>query len=83
MKKMAMRGFALLICICMVSVTAYGVQYLVPGGQVIGLELADQTVTVAAFDDTLGQPAQQAGLCIGDKLLQIDEIGRASCRERV
>ena len=72
MKKMAMRGFALLICICMVSVTAYGVQYLVPGGQVIGLELADQTVTVAAFDDTLGQPAQQAGLCIGDKLLQID-----------
>ena len=72
MKKSAIRIFAVLLCICMVSVTAYGVQYLVPVGQVIGLELSDQTVTVAAFDETLGKHAQLAGLCVGDKLLQID-----------
>ena len=72
MKKSAIRLLAMLLCICMVSVTAYGTQYLVPGGQVIGLELSDRTVTVAAFDETLGEKAQQAGLCVGDKLLQID-----------
>ena len=73
MKKSAIRFGAILLCICICSVTAYGTEYLVPVGQVIGLELSDSTVTVTDFDDTLGQKAKQAGLCIGDKLLQINE----------
>ena len=82
MKKSAIRLLALLLCICMGSVTAYGSEYLVPGGQIIGLELSDNMVTVAAFDDNIGQKAQQAGLCIGDKLLQIDE-NKVTCAEDV
>ena len=72
MKKTAMSFIAILLCICICSVAAYGVEYLMPVGQVIGLELSDNTVTVAAFDETLGQKAKQAGLCVGDKLLQIN-----------
>ena len=72
MKKSAMRLLAMLLCICMVSVTAYGAEYLIPVGQVIGLELADANVTVAAFDDVLGTDTKKAGLCIGDRLLTID-----------
>ena len=82
MKKSAIRICAMLLCICMVSVTAYGAQYLVPVGQVIGLELSDQSVIVAEFDETLGKPAQQAGLCVGDKLLQINGK-RVTCAEDV
>lgn len=72
MKKMAVRILALLLCICSCSVTAYGAQTLIPVGQVIGLELSDNTVTVAAFDDVLGVNARQAGLCVGDQILEID-----------
>ena len=82
MKKTAIRVAALLLCICMMSVTAYGVEYLIPVGQVIGLELSDHTVTVAAFDESIGEKSRQAGLCIGDKLLQIDGK-RVTCAEDV
>ena len=82
MKKMAIRIFALLLCMGICTVSAYGAQYLIPVGQVIGLELSDNTVTVAAFDDTLGQQAKAAGLCAGDKIIRID--GREiSCAEDV
>ena len=82
MKKTAIRLMAMLLCICMAPVTAYGAGYLIPGGQVIGLELSDRTVTVAAFDDSIGEKTRQAGLCIGDKLLQIDEK-QVTCAEDV
>ena len=47
-------------------------QLLIPGGQLIGLELGDYSVTVAAFHDTLGANAQAAGLKVGDKITRID-----------
>ena len=72
MKKTAMRVFALLLCISVCAVSAYGAEYLIPVGQVIGLELSDESVTVAAFDDVLGEKAKAAGLCAGDKILSID-----------
>ncbi len=77
MKKVAMRIFVVLLCISICGVTAYGAEYLVPVGRVIGLELSDSTVTVAAFDDTLGAKAKAAGLCAGDKILSIN--GKAIC----
>ena len=46
-------------------------QVLIPVGQVIGLHIKDDTVTVAAFDDTLGAAAREAGLEIGDQLVEI------------
>ena len=72
MRKTVIRFCAMLLCICVCCVTANGAQYLIPGGQVIGLELSDGAVTVAAFDDTLGTAAKNAGLREGDRILSID-----------
>ena len=44
---------------------------VIPGGQLIGLELADQTVTVAAFDPN-ESAARTAGIQIGDRITKID-----------
>ena len=53
--------------------TARAAEALIPVGQIIGLELGDDTVTVAAFDDVLGIRAREAGLRIGDEIIQIDD----------
>ena len=47
-------------------------ELLIPVGRVIGLQLSDDTVTVAAFDDALGTAARDAGLRIGDEIIMID-----------
>ena len=59
------------IIICATGVCAQ--QVLIPGGQLIGLQLCNDTVTVAAFDETLGAAARSAGLCEGDRILRIDD----------
>jgi stage IV sporulation protein B len=82
MKKFTMRICIILLCVCVCGVPAWGAEYLIPVGQVIGLELRDNTVTVAAIDEQLGTNAKAAGLCAGDKILAID--GRKiSCAEDV
>ena len=48
---------------------------LIPVGQIIGLQLRSPSLTVAAYDDSLGNHARAAGICIGDEILKID--GRA------
>ena len=82
MRKFTMRIGILMLCVCICGVPAWGAEYLIPVGQVIGLELTDNTVTVAAIDEELGANAKAAGLCPGDKILSIDgkEI---SCAEDV
>jgi len=71
-----MKGFRVifvLLLLYIISVTASAAQYLIPGGQVIGMELHDNTVTVAAIDAHLGAAAKAAGLREGDQLLRIDD----------
>ena len=41
-------------------------QMLVPVGKVIGLQLQNDVLTVAAYDDIFGETARSAGLKIGD-----------------
>ena len=57
-------------------VSASAAQMLIPVGQVVGLELADNTVSVASFDEELGQAAKQAGqkagLQVGDRILSVN-----------
>lgn len=72
MKQTAIRIFAVLLCIWILSTGVYATEYLVPVGQVIGMELQDGHLTVAAFDEELGENAQKAGLCQGDQILAID-----------
>lgn len=70
MKKLANAAF-LLAFLFIVPRQARAVE-LVPVGQVVGLEIGDDTVIVAAFDDALGGQARAAGLQIGDDILSID-----------
>ena len=82
MKKMTIRLAAVVLCIWMGSVAAWGTERLVPVGQVIGMSLSDDSVTVASFDQTLGETARAAGLREGDRILSID--GKAvTCAEDV
>ena len=61
--------FALAFCLV---VTANAAQMLIPVGQVVGLELSDNTVTVSSFDEELGQLAQKAGLKVGDRIIAVN-----------
>ena len=71
MKKMSI--WALVLCLfLLIPQSVSAVQTLIPGGQVIGLELGDDTVTVAAFDTQVGNAAKQAGLCVGDRITHIN-----------
>lgn len=72
MKRIANRIALTLMCIFVLCQSVSAAELLIPGGQLIGLELGDHSVTVAAFDDTLGVNAQAAGLKVGDKITRID-----------
>ena len=65
------------LCICLLAflivcspVTAYGLS-LVPGGDVVGLEVRCGTVMVAAVEED--SPAKAAGIREGDRILKIDD----------
>lgn len=72
MKKIIQRLIAAVLCLWLLPLEALAAQYLIPVGQVIALELRNDTVCVAAFDETLGTHAKKAGLQIGDEILTID-----------
>ena len=70
MKKTAYRLTVFIICLLLSVQTVFGAQLVVPGGQVIGLELQDGSVTVAAFDESMN--AQSSGLQVGDKITAVN-----------
>ena len=71
LKRIANRLFLSFAFFFAFAVPVFASGMLVPVGQVIGLELRCDTVTVSAFDQAL--PAgREAGLQIGDEILTID-----------
>lgn len=60
------------VCLGLLWVEAHASENLIPVGQVVGLELRNDSVSIAAFDDALGLAARKAGLQIGDEILDID-----------
>ena len=65
--------FKLLVCFVLIQiipVSTHAADMLIPVGQVVGLELHNNTVTVAALED--GSAAQSAGVQVGDRLLSVD-----------
>ena len=74
MKRFTNSVVAAALCLWLLPVAAKASRQLIPVGQVVGLELRGETVTVAAFDDALGAAAREAGLQIGDEILDIDGI---------
>lgn len=67
-------AIAMAVLLFTLPINARADQLLIPVGQAIGLQLRDDTVTVAAFDDTC-PAARDAGVKIGD---QIQKIGSVS-----
>ena len=53
------KAIAAMVLLCILPQSALAVELLIPVGKVIGLELGDDRVTVAAFDDALG--CQESG----------------------
>ncbi len=74
MKKFSVRIVSVLLCFLALAQGADAAKFLVPGGQIVGLELQNDTVTVAAFDETLGDIAKNAGLQVGDRILKVDNV---------
>ena len=72
MKKLLNRTSLFLICVWVLSFSVSAVKMLVPVGQVVGLELCDNTVTITSFDETIGTAAKQAGLQVGDRITQVN-----------
>ena len=72
MKKSISRIALAAVCLWVLQGSAAARELLIPGGQVIGLQLCNDTVTVADFDDTLGSDSKAAGLQVGDAILSID-----------
>ena len=66
--------FALWISLIFLPQAVTAAETLIPVGQVIGLELLEDRVIVAAFDDSLGSEAEAAGLQVGDEILSMDGI---------
>ncbi len=73
MKTIFLRVILTLISLCFLPFHA-DAKELTPVGRVVGLELRDGSVAVAAFDEELGSECRTAGLQIGDVLKKIDAV---------
>ena len=73
MKRKLSAFFVTFLLLAVLPLPARAEQLLIPVGEVIGLQLQDNTVTVAAYDETLGGCARDAGLKIGDEILKIGD----------
>ena len=69
-----------LLCVLILTTSVFG-RELIPGGQIVGLELCDQRVVVAGFDEEQGKSAQAAGLKSGDIIQKIDDTVIASAED--
>ena len=72
MKQKALAVAAAVFILVFLPVSVWAEPLLIPVGQTVGLQLRDNTVTIAAFDDALGAEARQAGLKIGDRILRVN-----------
>ncbi len=77
MKKLISRTATLFLCLVTLTQSASAARLLIPAGQIVGLELGHDQVTVAAFDDDLGADAKAAGLQVGDRICTIN--GKQIC----
>ena len=82
MKQIANRITLALVCLFILCQSVCAAEFLIPGGQLIGLQLSDHSVTVAAFDEAFGAQAQASGLQIGDKITKVNDTS-VTCVEDV
>ena len=82
MRRMLRGAGLLFVIVAVLPLQAKAARLLVPVGKVIGLQLQNDVLTVAAYDDVFGETARSAGLKIGDELVEIDGCD-VSCAEDV
>ena len=81
MKRHISRLSIFFVLLTLLPLRTLAAQQLVPVGQVIGLQLYNDTVTVAAYDDVLGGAAKAAGLKIGDRIVKINDMSITSAED--
>ena len=78
------RIFSAIVCTMVLftlPLQARAAELLIPVGKIIGLQLLDDAVTVAAYDETWGAGAREAGLKIGDEIVAVDGSPVASAQD--
>ena len=73
MKRKKYSAALAVLCVILLLPAAWAEPLLIPVGQTVGLQLRDNTVTIAAFDDLLGADAKNAGLKIGDCIVKVND----------
>ena len=71
MKKICLRLLTGVLAALLLATGVQAAETLVPVGRVVGIEIENGTVTIAAFE--AGSPAKAVGLLVGDRLLTIDD----------
>ena len=82
MKKIVRSAGLWVLLVAVLPLQAHADRMLVPVGKVVGLQLQNNTLTVAAYDDVFGEAARSAGLKIGDEIVEINGCP-VSCAEDV
>ncbi len=80
--KKTISSILLALALLVLPTNARAAELLIPGGQIIGLVLENDQVTVAAFDPETGTAARDAGLKTGDRITRIDQTP-ITCAEDV
>ena len=73
MRKYTIRFAVVILVTFFTAQSVSAATLLIPVGEVIGLQLKDDRVTIENFDAELGAAAQAAGLEVGDEILTIDD----------
>ncbi len=81
MKRLIRSAALALALFALLPLKARAAELLIPGGNIIGLQLRSGTITVAAYDDVLGQAARDAGLKIGDEIIRIGDTSIQSAQD--
>ena len=82
MRRMLRGAGLLFVLVVVLPLQANAARLLLPVGKVIGLQLQNDILTVAAYDDVFGETARSAGLNIGDQIVEVNGYS-VSCAEDV
>ena len=82
MKRFLRSAGLLFVIMAVLPLRAEAARLLVPVGKVVGLQLQNDVLTVAAYDDVFGEAARNAGLKIGDQIMEVDGCD-VTCAEDV
>ena len=82
MKRLLCSALAAAVLFAMLPLQAGAAELLIPVGKIIGLQLRNDTVTVAAYDDAFGHTARNAGLKSGDEIIKVDGA-EVTCAEDI